>query len=101
MNKLDGARPFVTLLGIIMLFIHLSVHAQGEGTQITPEQVNQAVRKTQKLCENQIEQGAVPGLATASIRHIGPKTSVKPYLALGHPQSGASVRDRSDTFQTG
>ena len=37
----------------------------------------------------------------SSIRHIGPKTSVKRYLALGHSQSGASVQDRSDTFQTG
>ena len=39
--------------------------------------------------------------AKASIGHIGPKTSVKRYFALGHPQSGASVQDRSDTFQTG
>jgi hypothetical protein len=36
-----------------------------------------------------------------SIRHIGPKPSVKRYLALGHSPSGASVQDRSDTFQTG
>ena len=42
-----------------------------------------------------------PKIAYPSIRHIGPKTSVKRYLALGHSQSGASVQDRSDTFQTG
>jgi CubicO group peptidase (beta-lactamase class C family) len=67
MNRLDGSRPFVTLLGLIMLFIHLPVRAQGGGTQTTLEQVNQAVRETQKLCENQIEKGAVPGLAIAVV----------------------------------
>ncbi len=67
MNKLEGLRPFVTLLGIIIFFIHLSAHGQGEGTQIALEQVNHAVRETQKLCENQIEQGAVPGLAMAVV----------------------------------
>jgi hypothetical protein len=41
MNKLDGSRPFVSLLGLIMLFIDLQVHAQGGGTQTTLEQVNQ------------------------------------------------------------
>jgi hypothetical protein len=44
---------------------------------------------------------AVQSVSNPSTRHIGPKTPVKRYLALGNPQSGASVRDRSDTFQTG
>jgi len=43
------------------------VHAQGGGTPTTLEQVNQAVRETQKLCENQIEKGAVSGLAIAVV----------------------------------
>jgi CubicO group peptidase (beta-lactamase class C family) len=67
MNKLDGSHPLVNLLGLIMLFIDLQVHAQAGGTQTTPEQVNQAVRETQEPCENQIEKGAVPGLAIAVV----------------------------------
>jgi CubicO group peptidase (beta-lactamase class C family) len=46
-----------------MLFIDLQEHAQGGRTQTRLEQVNQAVRETQKLCEDQIETDAVPGLA--------------------------------------
>ena len=67
MNKFDRSRPFVNLLGLIMLFIVLQVHAQGGGTPTTLEQVNQAVRETQELCENQIEKDAVPGLAIAVV----------------------------------
>jgi CubicO group peptidase (beta-lactamase class C family) len=67
MNKFDRSRPFVNLLGLIMLFIVLRVHAQGGGTPTMLEQVNQAVRETQKLCENQIEKGAIPGLAIAVV----------------------------------
>lgn len=67
MNKLDGSHPFVNLVGLIMLFIDLQLHAQAGGTQTTTEQVNQAVRETQKLCENQIEKGVVPGLAIAVV----------------------------------
>ena len=67
MNKFDRSRPFVNLAGLIMLFIVLQVHAQSGGTPTTLEQVNQAVRETQKLCENQIEKGAVPGLAIAVV----------------------------------
>jgi CubicO group peptidase (beta-lactamase class C family) len=65
MNKFD--RPFVSFLAFILLFIHLPVHAQGGETQITPERMNQAVREVQKLCEIEIEQGAVPGLAIAVV----------------------------------
>ena len=32
MNKFDRSRPLVNLLGLIMLFIVLQVHAQGGGT---------------------------------------------------------------------
>jgi CubicO group peptidase (beta-lactamase class C family) len=46
-----------------MLLIDLQAHAQGGRTQPRLEQVNQAVRETQKLCENQIENDTVPGLA--------------------------------------
>jgi hypothetical protein len=31
MNKLDGSHPLVNLLGLIMLFIDLQVHAQAGG----------------------------------------------------------------------
>jgi CubicO group peptidase (beta-lactamase class C family) len=67
MNKLDGSRWFVNLLGLITFFIALQARGQGERRQTTPEQVNQAVRETQKLCENQIQKGAVPGLAIAMV----------------------------------
>jgi hypothetical protein len=60
MNKLDGSLQFVNLLGLIVLFINLQVHAQGGGTQTTLEQVNQAVRETQKLCENQMKKVRFP-----------------------------------------
>jgi CubicO group peptidase (beta-lactamase class C family) len=59
--------PFVNLLGLIMLFIALPAQGQGGGTHTTLEQVNQAVRETQRLCEDQIEKGAVPGLAIAVV----------------------------------
>src|SRR6202011_164397 len=65
MNKFD--RSFVSFLAFILLFIHLPVHAQGGEKQITPERMNQAVREVQKLCEIEIEQGAVPGLAIAVV----------------------------------
>ncbi len=50
-----------------MLFTHLPVKGQGGGTKITREQVSQAVREIQKLCEDEIEQGVVPGLAVAVV----------------------------------
>jgi CubicO group peptidase (beta-lactamase class C family) len=50
-----------------MLFIALPAQGQGGGTHTTLEQVNQAVRETQRLCEDQIEKGAVPGLAIAVV----------------------------------
>jgi CubicO group peptidase (beta-lactamase class C family) len=43
------------------------MRAHGAGTQIAPEQVNQAVREIQKLSEHAIEQDAVPGLAIAVV----------------------------------
>jgi CubicO group peptidase (beta-lactamase class C family) len=67
MNKLGGLRAVVSLLGFILLFALLLMDAQGGGTQITPEQVNEAVREIQKLAEKEIEQGAVPGLAIAVV----------------------------------
>jgi CubicO group peptidase (beta-lactamase class C family) len=67
MNRLDGSRALVSLLAFIFLYNQLPVHAKGEGAQITPEEVNRAVREIQKLCENEIAQGAVPGLAIAVV----------------------------------
>jgi CubicO group peptidase (beta-lactamase class C family) len=67
MNKFYELRPLVNLLGFILLFIDLQVHAQGAQTQPTLEQVNQAVQETRKLCENQIAEAAVPGLAIAVV----------------------------------
>ena len=67
MKKLGESRPFVKVLGLIILLIHLPVQAQGGRTQLTLEQVNQAVEETQKLCANEIEQDAVPGLAIAVV----------------------------------
>src|SRR5579871_3547478 len=60
-------RPFVNLLGLAMLFTALPAQGQDGGTHITLDQVNQAVRETQRLCEEQIEKDAVPGLAIAVI----------------------------------
>jgi hypothetical protein len=62
--------PCVNLLGLIMLFIALPAQGQGGGMHTTLEQVNQAVRETQRLCEDQIGKGAVPGLAIASYFRI-------------------------------
>ena len=59
--------PFVNLLGLIMLLIALPARGQGGGTHTTLDQVNQAVRETRRLCEEQIEKGAVPGLAIAVV----------------------------------
>jgi CubicO group peptidase (beta-lactamase class C family) len=59
--------PFVNLLGLAMLFTALPAQGQGGGTHITLDQVNQAVRETQRLCEEQIENEAVPGLAIAVV----------------------------------
>jgi CubicO group peptidase (beta-lactamase class C family) len=60
-------RPFVNLLGLAMLFTALPAQGQGGGTHVTLDQVNQAVRETQRLCEEQIEKDAVPGLAIAVV----------------------------------
>jgi CubicO group peptidase (beta-lactamase class C family) len=59
--------PFVNLLGLAMLFTALPAQGQGDGTHITLDQVNQAVRETQRLCEEQVEKDAVPGLAIAVV----------------------------------
>jgi CubicO group peptidase (beta-lactamase class C family) len=69
MNKAAGSGPVLTLLILIILVIDLQVHANGQAkaTPTTLEQVNQAVRETQKLCEEEIEKGAVPGLAIAVV----------------------------------
>jgi CubicO group peptidase (beta-lactamase class C family) len=58
---------FVNLLGLTMLFIALPAQGQDSGSQTTLEQVNQAVRETQRLCADQTEKGAVPGLAIAVV----------------------------------
>ena len=52
---------------ILITFIHLPRNAQGEGTQIAIEQVNQAVQEIQKLCQSEIQQDEVPGLAIAVV----------------------------------
>jgi len=68
MKKLDGSRTLVTFVGFILLsFLHWPNQAQGGETQITTDQVNQAVREIQKLCDNEIKQNAVPGLAIAVV----------------------------------
>jgi CubicO group peptidase (beta-lactamase class C family) len=67
MDKLGGSRPFVSVIGLIILFIHLPVQAQAGRMQLTLDQVNQAVGEVQKLCANEIEQDAVPGLAIAVV----------------------------------
>ena len=68
MNNLDKSRGLVTLLGLLtMAFIHLPAYGEGNSTQITTEQMSQAVRDIQKLCQDEIRQGAVPGLAVAVV----------------------------------
>ena len=67
MSKLGGPRALATFLGLLLLFLHLPARAQGGRTQITSEQVNQAVREIQKVCPSEIEQDAVPGLAIAVV----------------------------------
>lgn len=68
MNKLDGSRAFVTLLGLLILSsTHLPMDAQGGEKQITIDEVNRAVGEIQKLCDNEIKQDAVPGLAIAVV----------------------------------
>jgi CubicO group peptidase (beta-lactamase class C family) len=67
MSKFGRSHAFVTLLGFMLSLIQLPMPAQGGGAQITSEQVNQAIGEIQKLCENEIKQGAVPGLALAVV----------------------------------
>jgi CubicO group peptidase (beta-lactamase class C family) len=57
----------VNLLGLTLLFTAPPAQGQAGGTHTTLEQVNQAVRETQRLCEEQIEKDAVPGLAIAVV----------------------------------
>ena len=66
MNKVD--RPFVNLLGLINVVLRFTnARARRGERQATLEQVNQAVRETQRLCEDQIDKIAVPGLAIAVV----------------------------------
>ena len=67
MSKLGGPRGLATFLGLLLVFLHLLARAQGGQTQITSEQVNQAVREIQKVCTSEVEQDAVPGLAMAVV----------------------------------
>ena len=67
MNKFHRTCAFMRILAMVMLFTHLPVKGQGSGTKITREQVSQAVREIQKLCEDEIEQGVVPGIAVAVV----------------------------------
>jgi len=64
MKKLGESHPLVKVLGLIILFIHLTVQAQDKRIQLTLEQVKQAVGEIQKLCANEIEQDAVPRMKT-------------------------------------
>jgi hypothetical protein len=64
MKKLGESHPLVKVLGLIILFIHLTVQAQDKRIKLTLEQVNQAVGEIQKLCANEIEQDAVPRMKT-------------------------------------
>ena len=47
MKKLGESHPLVKVLGLIILFIHLTVQAQDKRIKLTLEQVNQAVREIQ------------------------------------------------------
>jgi CubicO group peptidase (beta-lactamase class C family) len=67
MDKLYRSRAVVSLLGLILLSVLLSMDAHGGGTQITRERVDEAVQELQKLAEKEIAQGAVPGLAIAVV----------------------------------
>ncbi|MBV9674612.1 MAG: serine hydrolase [Verrucomicrobia bacterium] len=67
MNKCNGSRTCVNLFGTLLFFIDLQVRAHCGGTQTTLDDVNQAAREIHKLGENQIEKGAVPGLAIAVV----------------------------------
>jgi hypothetical protein len=64
MKKLGESHPLVKVLGLIILFIHLTVQAQDKRIQLTLEQVKQAVGEIQKLCANEIEQDAVLRMET-------------------------------------
>jgi hypothetical protein len=64
MKKLGESHPLVKVLGLIILFIHLTVQAQDKRIKLTLEQVNQAVGEIQKLCANEIEQDAVLRMET-------------------------------------
>ena len=66
-DRYGGWRPFVNLLGLITLFTALPAQRQGGGTHTTLDRVNQAVRETQRLCEEQIKNDTVPGLAIAVV----------------------------------
>jgi hypothetical protein len=66
MNKESGWLAVVSLLEFALLFVPISVDAQG-GTRVTAGQVHQAVGEIQKIAENEIQQGAVPGLAIAVV----------------------------------
>jgi CubicO group peptidase (beta-lactamase class C family) len=67
LKKLDRPRAFASLLGMMLLFIDLPLRGQAGETQVTTEQVNQAVQEIQKLGTNQIARDAVPGLGIAVV----------------------------------
>jgi CubicO group peptidase (beta-lactamase class C family) len=67
MNKLDGLRATVSLFVFWLLILHLPVSAQEGRNPVTLEQVKQAVEEMQKLADNEIEKGTVPGLSVAVV----------------------------------
>jgi CubicO group peptidase (beta-lactamase class C family) len=67
MNKLDGLRGTVSSFLFWLLVLHLPVCAQEGRKPVTLEQVKQAVEEIQKLADNGIEKGTVPGLSIAVV----------------------------------
>jgi CubicO group peptidase (beta-lactamase class C family) len=67
MNKLDGLRATVSSFVIWSLLLHSPVSAQEARKPATLEQVKQAVEEIQKLADNEIEKGTVPGLSVAVV----------------------------------
>jgi CubicO group peptidase (beta-lactamase class C family) len=67
MNISDRPRAIVTSFALMLLLMHLPLLAQDARKPITAEQVSHAVEEIQKLAANEIEEGAVPGLAISVV----------------------------------
>jgi CubicO group peptidase (beta-lactamase class C family) len=67
MHKLDGSTRIACFAGLMLLLFHVQVYADSGPGQLSSDQVKHAVDEIQKLCQSEVDQDTVPGIAISVV----------------------------------